>query len=181
MNPPTHIETARLVLRKTVAADTPLIYEAYARDPEVTRYVTWRPYRAVADGEESAAHRLAAWESGKYFSWVIIVKDGGELAGMISARPEGWRVELGYVLGRGWWGRGLMTEAARAIVDYALGEPEVWRVWAVCDAENLASARVLEKAGMRREGVLCRWAMHPNMGDEPRDCFCYAKVKGEDV
>jgi [ribosomal protein S5]-alanine N-acetyltransferase len=54
-------------------------------------------------------------------------------------------------------------------------------VWAVCDVENAASARVLEKAGMRREGVLRRWAMHPNMGEEPRDSFCYAKVKGEDV
>ncbi|HZG52492.1 MAG TPA: GNAT family N-acetyltransferase [Pyrinomonadaceae bacterium] len=181
MKPPTHIETARLVLRKPVAADTPLIYEAYARDPEVTRYLSWRPHRAVADGEEHSAQLLAAWESGKYFSWAIVVNDGGELAGMISARPEGWRVELGYVIGRRWWGRGLMTEAARAVVDYALARPEVWRVWGVCDVENLASARVLEKTGMRREGVLRRWAMHPNAGEEPRDCFCYARVKGEDA
>lgn len=181
MKPPTHIETARLILRKPVAADTPHLYEAYARDPEVTRYLTWRPHRGVADGEEHAAQQLAAWESGKYFSWVISVKEGGELAGMISMRPEGWRVELGYVLGRRWWGRGLMTETVRAVIDYTLSEPEVFRVWAVCDVENAASARVLEKAGMRREGILRRWAMHPNMGAEPRDCFCYAKVKGEDA
>ncbi|HEY9403985.1 MAG TPA: GNAT family N-acetyltransferase [Pyrinomonadaceae bacterium] len=181
MKPPTHIETARLVLRKPVAADVPHIYEAYARDPEVTRYLTWRPHRTVADGEEHSAQQLAAWESGKYFSWVISVKEDGELAGMISMRPEGWRVELGYVLGRRWWGRGLMTETVRAVIDYTLSEPEVFRVWAVCDVENAASARVLEKAGMRREGILRRWAMHPNMGAEPRDCFCYAKVKGEDV
>ena len=181
MRPPTHIETARLILRKPVAADTPLIYEAYARDPEVTRYLTWRPHRSLADGEQPSAEWMAAWRSGKYFSWVIALKESEELAGMISMRPDGWRVELGYVLGRRWWGRGLMTEAVRAVIDRALAEPEVFRVWAVCDVENTASARVLEKAGMRREGVLRRWAMHPNMGDEPRDCFCYAKVKGEDA
>ncbi|HEV7904760.1 MAG TPA: GNAT family N-acetyltransferase [Pyrinomonadaceae bacterium] len=178
MNPPTHIETARLVLRKPVVADTPRIFEAYANDAEVTRYLTWRPHRTVADGEEPAAHRLAAWESGAYFCWVIMHKeDGGELIGMISIRPNAWRVNLGYVLGRKWWGRGYMTEAVRAVVDYALSESEVFRVWAVCDVANAASARVLEKAGMRREGILRRWEMHPNLSDEPRDSLCYARVK----
>jgi RimJ/RimL family protein N-acetyltransferase len=180
VNPPEHIETARLVLRKPVVADTPLIYEAYANDAEVTRYLMWRPHRTVTDGEEPAAHRLAAWEAGEYFCWVIVLRDGGELMGMISIRPNAWRVDLGYVLGRRWWGRGFMTEAARTVVDYALSEREVFRVWAVCDVDNLASARVLEKAGMRREGILRRWASHPNVSDEPRDCFCYARVKGDD-
>jgi RimJ/RimL family protein N-acetyltransferase len=177
MNPPEHIETARLILRQPVVADTPLIYEAYANDAEVTRYLTWRPHRTVADGEWPAAQRLAAWESGKYFCWVIISKEGGELMGMVSIRPEGWRVDLGYVLGRKWWGREYMTEAVRAVVDYVLSEREVFRVWAVCDVDNAASARVLEKAGMRLEGHLRRWAMHPNVSDEPRDCLCYARVK----
>ncbi|HEV2800701.1 MAG TPA: GNAT family N-acetyltransferase [Pyrinomonadaceae bacterium] len=179
MKPPTHIETARLSLRKPVAADVPLIYAAYAADPAVTRYLTWRPHQSLADGERPFAEQQAAWESGKYFSWVITLKEQNELAGMISVRPEGWRVDLGYVLGRKWWGRGLMTEAVRAVTDYVLSEPEVFRVWAVCDVENAASARVLEKTGMRREGILRRWAMHPNAGDEPRDCFCYARIKGE--
>ncbi len=178
MNPPTHIETARLVLRRPVAEDRPRIYEAYANDAEVTRYLTWRPHRSLADAEEPLANQMAAWESGKYFSWVITLKDGGELAGMIAARPDGWRIDLGYVLGRKFWGRGYMTEAVRAVVEWALSEPEVFRVWAVCDVENIGSARVLEKAGLRREGCLRRWAMHPNVSDEPRDCFCYAKIRG---
>ena len=168
-------------MRKPVAEDMRRIHEAYARDAEVTRYLTWRPHRSLADAEEPLARQLAAWDSGKYFSWVIALKEDGELAGMITARPDEWRVDLGYVLGRNFWGRGYMTEAVRAVVDYLLSEPEVFRVWAVCDVENLASARVLEKAGMRREGVLRRWAVHPNMGGEPRDCFCYAKVKGDDA
>jgi len=59
----------------------------------------------------------------------------------------------------------------------SLGRPEVYRVWAVCDTANLASARVLEKVGMTREGILKRWSVHPNVSPEPRDCFVYARVR----
>jgi len=48
---------------------------------------------------------------------------------------------------------------------------------AVCDVENIASARVMEKAGLSREGVLRRWLVHPNLGPEPRDCYGYARVR----
>jgi [ribosomal protein S5]-alanine N-acetyltransferase len=66
-------------------------------------------------------------------------------------------VELGYALARAYWGRGFATEAGTAVVAWALERPEIHRVWAVCDAENVASARMLEKLGMRREGPLaCR-------------------------
>jgi RimJ/RimL family protein N-acetyltransferase len=70
-----------------------------------------------------------------------------------------------------------MTEVVRAVNDWALAQPEVHRVWAVCDVDNLASARVMEKAGMAREGKLRRWAVHPNLSTEPRDFWCYARVK----
>lgn len=67
--------------------------------------------------------------------------------GMIEARMDGHRVELGYVLARAFWGNGYMPEAAEAIVTWALNQPEIYRVWAVCNTENTASARVLEKVG----------------------------------
>jgi RimJ/RimL family protein N-acetyltransferase len=70
-----------------------------------------------------------------------------------------------------------MPEALRPIVDWALQQKEIYRIWAFCDVDNRASARVLEKIGMQREGVLRRWFVHPNMGDVPRDCFCYARIK----
>ena len=70
-----------------------------------------------------------------------------------------------------------MTEAVCAVADWALAQADIHRVWAVCDIENRASARVLEKAGMTREGVLRGWSLHPNAGGTPRDCWCYARVK----
>jgi RimJ/RimL family protein N-acetyltransferase len=70
-----------------------------------------------------------------------------------------------------------MTEAVMSVTHWALAQPEIYRVWATCDVENVASARLLERVGMQREGVLHRWLLHPNVSNTPRDCFCYAIVK----
>jgi RimJ/RimL family protein N-acetyltransferase len=111
------------------------------------------------------------------FTWVLSLPDPDGVVGMLALRPEGHRASLGYVLARPYWGRGLMTEAVTAVVDWAIAQPAVHRVWAVCDVDNAASARVLEKAGMQREGVLRRWLVHPGAGSTPRDCLCYARVR----
>ncbi len=71
-----------------------------------------------------------------------------------------------------------MTEAIRTITEWALSQPSIFRVWAVCDVENAASVKVLEKAGFQQEGIFRRWLIHPDISDEPRDCYCYAAVKG---
>jgi len=127
---------------------------------------------------ETARLRLRAPTGGGPFTWIIALRDDGRLVGTIDIRPRGHRVELGYILGRDYWGRGYMTEVVRAISDWVLAQPEVHRVWAVGDVDNLASARVMEKASMTREGTLRRWAVHPNIDPiMPRDFWCYARVK----
>jgi RimJ/RimL family protein N-acetyltransferase len=70
-----------------------------------------------------------------------------------------------------------MSEALQSVLQWALAQPEIFRVWATCDIDNLASARVLERVGMEREGVLRRWLVHPNISEVPRDCLCYSVVK----
>ena len=175
--PPERFETERLQLRPPVTEDAAAIFATYARDPEVTRYVTWPPHTRTADTLEFLRYCAEGWAKNGPFNWVITLRESGHLVGAIELRPQGHRVELGYVLGRGYWGRGLMTEAACAVTRWALAQPDVYRVWAVCDVANRASARVLEKAGMQREGLLRGWSLHPNAGDTPRDCWCYARVK----
>jgi [ribosomal protein S5]-alanine N-acetyltransferase len=96
---------------------------------------------------------------------------------MINARVDGHKWELGYVLARKYWGRGYMTEAVKRLIATAFEDAAVYRVWAVCDVDNLASARVMEKSGMQREGLLRRWSIHPTIGAEPRDSFCYSIVR----
>jgi RimJ/RimL family protein N-acetyltransferase len=82
-----------------------------------------------------------------------------------------------FVLAKQYWGKGYMTEAAHLIVDWALNQDDVFRVSAFCDLENRASARVLEKIGMQKEGVLRRHTLHPNLSAEPRDVCVYAKIR----
>ena len=86
-------------------------------------------------------------------------------------------MEFGYVLARRWWGQGLMTEALTEIAGWVLRQDGVFRVASTCDVDNIGSARVMEKAGLAREGLLRRWLVYPNISDEPRDCFCYARVR----
>ena len=174
--PPESFATARLHLRKPLPEDAPLIFAAYAQDPEVTRYLTFRPHRDLSDTGKAIERFTEGWRSGRSFCWLIFTRNDGELVGAIAAR-EDQGINLGYLLARPFWGRGLMSEALSAIVEWAFTQSSVFRVWAVCDLENEASARLLERNGFHQEGILRGWSLHPNISEEPRDCYCYAKTR----
>jgi RimJ/RimL family protein N-acetyltransferase len=177
---PETIDTPRLRLRKPVIEDASGVYEAYGADPEVTRFLAWTPHQSLKDALYAMLSRLACWEAGTEFSWTITPQnEPGTIMGMISAVPDRkqWRCSLGYVLAKRHWNNGVMTEAVRAVIDMLFQQPGIYRVWAVVDEENFASARVLEKAGMEREGILHRWSLHPNVSAVPRDCWCFAVVR----
>jgi RimJ/RimL family protein N-acetyltransferase len=177
INPPETFETKSLRLRKPVLEDAEVIFRQYAQDPEVTKYLTWLPNRSIEETREFVRSCIAAWQAKRSFQWAILQKKRNQPIGMIGFRIDGHKWELGYVLARAYWGRGYMTEALKALVEWGLQQPEIYRLWAVCDVENPASARVMEKAGMRREGILRRWSVHPTIGDEPRDSYCYSITK----
>ena len=169
------LETARLTSRPIETTDAPAVFAAYASDPLVAHYMTWRPHAGVADTERflAAMEPLIAQGSRR----LLALAERAEPAKLIvvfEARFDAHRMDVGYVLGRPYWGRGLMTEALSAAVAWARTTPRFRRVWAVCDVDNRASARVMEKAGLGFEGVLHRWIVHPNIDDAPRDCACYA-------
>jgi RimJ/RimL family protein N-acetyltransferase len=175
--PPDRFETARLVLRPIELADSGAIFAAYAQDAEVARYLSWRPYRDREALDRFVAGRVAIPPS-ESRAYVMISRADGTLLGSLELRcPAAHRFDFGYVLARRWWGQGLMTEALTEVVSWSLRQDGVFRVGALCDAENVASARVMERAGLVREGLLRRWLIHPNISDEPRDCFSYAKVR----
>jgi RimJ/RimL family protein N-acetyltransferase len=86
-------------------------------------------------------------------------------------------VTVGYVLGRLYWNHGFTTEALKAVNSWCLAQKNVYRVQAFHDVANPASGRVMEKAGMQREGLLRRWHVAPNISSEPRDCIMWSLVK----
>jgi [ribosomal protein S5]-alanine N-acetyltransferase len=143
----------------------------------VSRFLTWRPHHTSRDTAAYIAH-CTATSPGIARTYVLADQQSGAIRGALDLRLTApHRIEFGYVLARGWWGQGLMTEALTQAVAWALAQPAIFRIGSVCDMENTGSARVMEKAGLLREGLLRRWLIHPNIRPEPRDCFLYALVR----
>lgn len=176
--PPTTFATARLIGRPPRAEDAPAVFAAYAADREVTRYLSWAAYTEVEPLARFLGECAERWRQGEgHLAWLLCPSGTDTPIGSIGLEVTGSRVVFGYVLGRAHWGRGLAAEALRPLIDWALAQPGIYRAWAFCDVDNPASARVMEKAGMVREGILRRWHSCPELGSEPRDCIVCARVK----
>ena len=173
---PEILETARLLLRPPIESDASAIFEAYTRDRDVTRYLMWRPHRHLTDAQEYIERCRAGWNAGTELTWMLTRRTDQRVLGAIAVRPAGHKASIGYVLARAFWGQGLMPEAGRALLGQARRIDGLHRVWGVCDVDNQASARVMEKIGMMREGTLRRWVVHPNISTLPRDALCYSWI-----
>jgi [ribosomal protein S5]-alanine N-acetyltransferase len=139
--------------------------------------MSWQPHKSINETREYINRCRSDWANSSAFPYILIKKEDAQLIGAIEIRIDKYKADLGYVLAKSAWGRGYMPEAMQALTDWALQQDEIYRVWAYCDVENPASARVMEKVGMQKEGILKRWFIHPNISDKPRDCYCYAISK----
>lgn len=152
------LETDRLRLRPITLEDVPMVFDNWVQDPEVARYVTWEVHRSQEVTEGYIGSLVAAYASQESsYDWGIEVKETGELIGSLSFVGVSDRdqvAELGYCLGRNWWGQGYMTEAVAEILRFAFEEVGFNRVQAVFDQRNPASGRVMEKVGMIYEGTM---------------------------
>lgn len=157
-------------------SDARAIFEGYAQDPDVTRHLPWSPHREIAETRAFLRRTAAGWREKKEFTWSIVLRRSGALIGMIALRIAPPKADFGYVIAPARWNKGYASEAASALAAWAIAQPEIHRVWAVCDTDNAASARVLEKTGMRREGTLRRWMWHSGTAT-PVDCHCFALTK----
>ena len=110
-------------------------------------------------------------------TWLIELRGGGGPIGLCGwRRPQPHIVDFGYCLGRRWWRQGLMSEVVQLLLDKAQRDPTVYRVTAHCHVDNTASARLLERSGLTFEGRLARYAVLPNISDEPQDCLLFGKA-----
>jgi len=149
------IATDRLVLREFVTGDWPAVL-AYQRDPCFLRFYPWtgRIEAEVRDFVQRFVDDQADRPRRK-FQFAITLTDGGQVIGSCGIRRKpgkDWEADIGYDLAPEQWGRGYVTEAALAIVDFGFNTLDLHRISSWCIADNAASARVLEKAGLRREG-----------------------------
>ena len=119
------LETERLLLRPFRTEDAEAMFRNWASDPEVTRFLTWPPHASPELTRSLTAQWAEAAGDRRVYQWAIVSKAQGEPIGSLSVVriDEGTEsMELGYCIGKRWWGQGLMTEAVRTVVAYLFAE-----------------------------------------------------------
>ncbi|MDO5376941.1 MAG: GNAT family protein [Clostridia bacterium] len=150
------LDTPRLILRRIAMRDAKDIF-AYSRDEEVARHVLWSAQRDIGEARDYAKFMMRRYRNDEPSSWGIVEKASGRLVGTIGYMDyseENGSVEVGYSLARWLWNGGYMTEALARVIAYTFDEMDINRIEAQHELTNPASGRVMEKCGMKREGVL---------------------------
>jgi ribosomal-protein-alanine N-acetyltransferase len=148
--------TERLILRKLRLEDAEDVFE-YASNPEVSKYVPWETHKSIEDSISFINSVLANYDKKEVSDWGIVYKENNKLIGTCGYFlwvPKHSRAEIGYAIGRKYWGKGLMTEAVKEVIRFGFERMNLNRIQATCFPENIGSYRVMEKAGMKYEGTL---------------------------
>lgn len=150
------LETDRLILRKLSMCDLKDMF-AYASDEEVTRHLRWGPHQSLEETEDHLSVVLREYAGGRDGPWGIEHRENGSLIGnihLMAISAQHSKAEVGFLLSRAYWNRGLMSEALTRVLEYSFESIGLNRVEGFCPVDNLAGMRVMEKAGMDQEGVL---------------------------
>lgn len=159
------IETERFLLRRFRPEDAEAMYRNWASDPETTRFLQWSPHGSVQETREIILRWILEYENLMTYHWVIELRETGEIIGAINAHNlsgANEHAEVGYSSGPRFWGKGYMTEALRGLIGYLFTSVGLHRIAGLCDVDNIGSARVMEKAGMKLDGVLREYNRRPD-------------------
>jgi len=153
MNTPI-IETDRLLLRPFCEQDTENVFACWESDPDVAKYMFWCSHNDINKTKEWISFETEQIPSDKWFRWAVIIKSTNTLigTGLVYFEEEYNLFEVGYNLGKEYWGYGYATEAMKAVVEYAKNIPGVKELVGRYAKENPASGNVLKKLGF----VYCR-------------------------
>lgn len=149
------LETERLLLREFAADDWRDVH-SYTSDPLVVQYMSFGPY-TPAEAQEwvNGCVSRAQEQPRRCYEFAVVPRADPRVIGDVTLELDQDQPRMGsfaYVLHRGYWGQGYTTEAMRAFFNFGFGQLNLHRIYDACDVRNLASARVMEKLGMRREG-----------------------------
>ena len=149
------LESEHLILRQIRVSDAPDMYE-YACDPEVTRYLLWSPHKDISHTRDYLEYLGSRYRIGMHHEWAVILKSEGRMigtCGFVNFDIPHKRAEIGYVLNPRYRGQGLAPEAVRRVLQFGFQVLNLHRIEARYMIGNDASRRVMEKAGLRFEGV----------------------------
>ena len=150
------LETERLRLRRLCMRDAADIFD-YSRDPQVAKYVLWDAQTSLSEARSYLRFVLRKYRLGEPASWGIELKATGRIVGTIGfmwIQRDNAAAEVGYSLARAQWGRGIMTEALEAVIEYGFRTLKLNRIEAIHELTNPASGAVMRKCGMVHEGTM---------------------------
>ncbi len=159
------LNTERLILRPFIMEDAQAMYNNWASDPEVTRYLTWPTHTDVEVSKAVAADWISHYDNPEFYQWAIVPRTdvfgdkpgAGEPIGSISAVEVNnvvGKLHIGYCIGREWWNMGITSEALAELIRFFFEEVQANRVDARHDPNNPNSGKVMVHCGMKYEGTL---------------------------
>lgn len=172
---PFKIETERLLLQRLKYEDAEEIFYAYASKPEATQYLAWPTHQSIDDTRNFLKYAIESWDFGTDYSYSIRLKNH-VLIGSIGVVHDNGKIQLGYVISPGHWGKGYATEACSRILSILKAFGGIYRIGTFVDAENVASLRVLKKSGMEEEARLPKWFRFINQDNQPKDCILFRLI-----
>jgi ribosomal-protein-alanine N-acetyltransferase len=178
---PPILETPRLCLRPFRAGDVDGLHALYG-DPEAMRYWTFPPSRDRAETARRLRWHLGTYGRATNALWAVVPRRGRRCIGMVTylhGEPHHRRLEIGYIIARAHWGRGLAQEAVGAVLRHCIDTLGTHRFEALIAPGNRASRRLAERLGFRREGGPLR--DHWRVGDGYVSPLIYGLIAGEDT
>jgi ribosomal-protein-alanine N-acetyltransferase len=151
------IETKHLLLRKFVLSDAEFVYKNWAKDKNVTKYLTWEPHPDVDNTKRILENWISNYSKNDFYQWAIILKEINEPIGSISVvqqRDDIKMVHIGYCIGEKWWHQGITSEALFSLIKFFFEEVGLNRVESRHDPNNQNSGKVMLKCGMKYEGTM---------------------------
>lgn len=146
------LQTERLILRRFVESDAEAMFQNQASSAENLIYVTWDPHPDVEVTRNSIRNWVASYTNPNYYKWAICLKEDPEHVigdiSIVEMNESDSSCEIGYILGKNYWGRGMMTEALKAVLDFCFTQVGFQKARARYASLNPALGRVMEKAGM---------------------------------
>ncbi len=147
------ITTSRLILRKFTVDDAQMMFNNWANDERVTKFLSWTPHKNIEGTKQCLQIWTNSYSNNNFYHWAI--ENDGQVIGSIGAvsvDEKNHLCEIGYCIGYDYWGKGITTEAMLAIIGFLFIEVGFHRIFAKHDVENPNSGKVMKKCGMIYEG-----------------------------
>lgn len=174
------IETKRLILRRFKIEDVEDMYNNWASDSEVTKYLTWPSHKSINVSKSVIEMWIEDYTNIESYQWAIELKESGSVVGSISLmgiNNGNENCEVGYCIGKEFWNKGIMTEAFSAIIEFGFNEIGFQRIGACHHVNNTASGCVMKKCNLKYEGILRK--IGRDSSGNLVDCKYYSILKDE--